>query len=440
MSPFDYIHELEEIIVRQVLKIEVLEKENEELKKKLRFYENPNTPPSQKSLKKKNRKKANKNRGAPKGHKGATRKKPEPEEVISMNIDTCPDCGHELGDPVRIESRIIEDMPPPQKIKVTKFDMAEYVCPHCGKKVKSKHEDCPQIGNFGIYLLIYITMLKYHLRGPLRKIKDYLLYAHDFEISTKGVHDVLLRVGDVCRDSYNDTVQKVRNAEWVHIDETGIKINGEKHWLWIFRSSEDDVLVVIRKSRGGDVVREILGDDFEGPAIVDGWRAYNWIEIIQRCWAHLLREVDDYKDSSDNGKHLSGEIHSMFTKLKEVLDKGPPMVEREQQKAVFEAEMKDLVRRYQNLEELHGPITYIKNGLGSWYTCLLYPGMEPTNNLGEQAMREHVIMRKIIGCFRSNNGAENYQYIASLLAGWKLQDKNIFEELEQLLRRELCLS
>ena len=43
---------------------------------------------------------------------------------------------------------------------------------------------------------------------------------------------------------------------------------------------------------------------------------------------------------------------------------------------------------------------------------MLYPVMEPTNNLGEQAIREHVILRKIIGCFRSENGAENYQYIA----------------------------
>ena len=69
-----------------------------------------------------------------------------------------------------------------------------------------------------------------------------------------------------------------------------------------------------------------------------------------------------------------------------------------------------------------------------WYTCMLYPGMEPTNNLGEQAIREHIILRKIIGCFRSENGAENYQYNASLLADWRLQGKNGFEELEQLLR------
>ena len=116
------------------------------------------------------------------------------------------------------------------------------------------------------------------------------------------------------------------------------------------------------------------------------------------------------------------------------------MEERVSQKAIFEKKLEDIVDKFDGFDELKKPLTYIKNGLGCWYTCMLYPGMEPTNNLGEQAIREHVILRKIIGCFRSENGAENYQYIASLLADWRLQAKNGFEELEQLLRRELCIS
>jgi hypothetical protein len=54
-------------------------------------------------------------------------------------------------------------------------------------------------------------------------------------------------------------------------------------------------------------------------------------------------------------------------------------------------------------------------------------------------MREYVIMRKIIGTFRSERGAEDYQYIASLLATWQLQGKDVYKELEDLLRKELCL-
>jgi len=102
--------------------------------------------------------------------------------------------------------------------------------------------------------------------------------------------------------------------------------------------------------------------------------------------------------------------------------------------------LEGIIAKYSEFKELKKPLTYLKNGCGCWFTCLLYPGMEPTNNLAEQAIREHVIIRKIIGCFRSLKGAENYQYIASLLATARLQGKNGFDELEKVLRQELCLS
>jgi len=37
------------------------------------------------------------------------------------------------------------------------------------------------------------------------------------------------------------------------------------------------------------------------------------------------------------------------------------------------------ILREGEFKELKEPLTYIKNGMGSWYTCLLYPGMEPIN-------------------------------------------------------------
>ena len=52
-----------------------------------------------------------------------------------------------------------------------------------------------------------------------------------------------------------------------------MKVNGERWWLWIFRTDNGDVLTVIRKSRGKDVPQEILGE--YNVVIADGWRAYN---------------------------------------------------------------------------------------------------------------------------------------------------------------------
>ena len=125
---------------------------------------------------------------------------------------------------------------------------------------------------------------------------------------------------------------------------------------------------------------------------------------------------------------LSDEIHSMFKELKKSL-KSETMDERKSVKIKYEKRMEELVKRYDPYKELHKPVEYIRNGLGSWFTCLLYPGMEPTNNLAEQAIREHVIIRKIIGTFRSESGSQNYQYIASLLSTWRLKGLNMFVEI-----------
>ena len=126
--------------------------------------------------------------------------------------------------------------------------------------------------------------------------------------------------------------------------------------------------------------------------------------------------------------------------MKLFLESNPPMTLRITQKETWDNELTELVKAYKGLDDSKKPITYLENGLGSWFTCLLYPGMEPTNNLAEQPIREQVIYRKIIGAFRSESGSQNHQYIASLLSSWKLQGKSMWDELDSLLRTELCLS
>lgn len=429
--------------------IKRLQQENQELKekitlleKRLRMYENPHTPSSQQRFKGgfKGDNIPHGKRGAPKGHRGATRKVPKPDEVISVTADECPFCGRNPGESKEVETAIIEELPPPKKIKVTQYEFHTYECPSCGLRFTTNHEDYPCEGVFGVNLLTYITMLKFHLRGVLRRIQGFLQHLCRFDISVKGIHDVLLRVGRACKNEYHRLVDRVRQARWRHTDETGISVNGKNWWLWNFRTDTDESLIVIRDSRGKKVLEEILGEDYTGADITDGWRAYKNLKVVQRCWAHLLREVDSNRNVSEKGEALSQEIHKRYRLLKEFLGKDPPMSERKRQKNIWDKELLEIVEQYDSSLNTRSLVTYLKNGLGCWYTCLLYPGMEPTNNLGEQAIREHVIMRKIIGTFRSIEGSENYQYIASMFATWRLQGKNIFEELEKLLRKELCLS
>ena len=101
-------------------------------------------------------------------------------------------------------------------------------------------------------------------------------------------------------------------------------------------------------------------------------------------------------------------------------------------------ELKATIKYYSRYEELKGIVTYIGNNIGNWFTCIKYEGIEPTNNFAEQALRETVIVRKIIGAFRSENGKQNYETLASLLSSWQLNNFDIKEKLRSTLIKNLC--
>ncbi len=433
-------HLLKDILPQLKHQVQQLQERVAYLERKLKSYENPHTPSSMQRFKT-NTGGTNPpgRRGAPPGHHGATRITPEPDEIILVTMDRCPQCGSYLGAATKVESRIIEDLPPPQKIKVTRYDLHYYHCPGCGIDITATHPDCPRQGNFGVRLMTTVTLMKFHQRGVLRRIQDALHQQYGLQISPKGIHDILLRVGDACAPEYERILQKIKDARWRHTDETSAPVLGKNHWLWIFRTDQNDVLTVIRASRGKKVLNEILGINFSGAMITDGYSSYQTLPEVQRCWAHLLREVD-HGELTDHEQRFSEEMHRRFDALKTFIGKDPPMGQRIRQKMRWDQELEDLVDKYIEIPEVRTKAQYIKNGIDSWHTCLLHPGMQPTNNLAEQAIREHVIQRKIIGCFRSTRGPENYERIASVLATWRLQGKDMSDGLENLLRRELCLS
>jgi hypothetical protein len=104
-----------------------LEKETEKLRKKLRFYENPNTPPSRDE-----RKTKTKNNfismtvlpvGKRAGYKGRTRKKKEPTHFLNSFQGNCLDCGR-YNIPKEIREKVYEEIPEPKPIKIIKATWA----------------------------------------------------------------------------------------------------------------------------------------------------------------------------------------------------------------------------------------------------------------------------------------------------------------------------
>ena len=101
--------------------------ENDKLRNKLHFYENPHTPPSVTTLKKNDAESkidsTPKKRGAPKGHRGATRPTPIPDETKDIIAEHCEKCGSpNLKVLDSVEKTVIEEMLPPKEIKTTQYD------------------------------------------------------------------------------------------------------------------------------------------------------------------------------------------------------------------------------------------------------------------------------------------------------------------------------
>ena len=100
--------------------------------------------------------------------------------------------------------------------------------------------------------------------------------------------------------------------------------------------------------------------------------------------------------------------------------------------------LKELIEYYSKYPELESVVKYINFNLGNWFTCIKVEGVEPTNNFAEQAIREPVLVRKIIGAFRSETGKENYEKLASVIASWQLRGLDLRDELKIMLMKNLC--
>jgi len=390
-----------------------------ELEARLAQYENAHTPPSLRRGR--NRKRDSDNKGNPgqkMGHKGVTRPCAKPDHEVEVKADRCPDCGAELGAPFRIESKIIEEIPEPQPIMVTEYKIAHYRCPCCLKEVVGKDANCPHEGKFGNNTIAQVTLLKYEDRLPHRKIRAALKRQHGLEISPATILDLTRRAADAVRSEYDAILNKIRDAPILYVDETGVHVQGEKHWIWTF-TTPFETFIVIRKSRGTKVLIEVLTRRFKGIIVCDGWKPYvRFTKRLQRCWAHLLRESKDLSEDFLEAIPLHNALKELYGSLTNALENDPPPEVRINlwhsareallcwiEQEYFEVKVKKFIGK-------------ISNGFDYWFTFIINPGVEPTNNRAERALRPHVVLRKMLGTLRNEKGTSIHERIMTTLATW----------------------
>ena len=126
-------------------------------------------------------------------------------------------------------------------------------------------------------------------------------------------------------------------------------------------------------------------------------------------------------------------LTKLFEKIQKIRQK-PPDIEKRKQLAI---EMKESLTRIAmdmnktaSFKEFAGKI---QNGMNYWFTCVEHLEVEPTNNYAEQALRELIVQRKIMGGLRSEKGAETLEIISTMITTWKKQEKPLLETMKDYL-------
>ncbi len=417
--------ELVEEVVDKIIEIE-------KLKKKLRRYENPHTPPS------KDERKSRTNFvsitglavGKRTGYKGATRKQKKTTDFINCFNGVCSQCGKH-NKPTKVKSKTYEEIPEPQPTKIIKAEWGIYEC-GCGHCWESKPREVPDKGIFGKNLQAQITLLRFDDRLPLRKTISAIERQFKTSLTSKAVYDVTKRVADKATPEYKTIMGKIRRATHLHIDETKIKVQGKTYWLWIFRSRKS-IFFVVHKKRNKTVLDEVLGYKYKGIIICDGLSAYEeYTKYLQRCWAHILRETRDMAEKYDDAKPMHNWMKDLFAKVKSVSVKDT-LKKRKRLYDKCVKEMKWLIEKFSCYQHLIKVVTTIRNGLEFWFTRIIHPQIDPTNNKGEQSLREMVVMKKIIGTLRNQDGADVMAKMMTLISTWRLNGQNPFYSLREII-------
>lgn len=427
---------LQEEIEQLQEQVSKLKKENEELKRKLQIYENPNVPPSRRRYPTRPRSNCGKRfPGRPKGCPGKTRPTPKPDRVLAPEWKNCEICGAPLGSPEYVNHLLREEISNPSPKMVIDFLEFGGECDWCGSYNMARHPDCPPDGRFGKNVLVQTTLMKYDERSPLRKVRDVLERQYELSVTPATILDITRRVSEWLKPEYEEIHRRICGARVVYVDETGHYIDGKKCWVWVF-TTETETFVVIRKRRSQAVLEEVLGKDFQGFLVVDGWRSYPaFTRKIQRDWAHLLREADWLAERTDRAEPIQKALHKLYNQLKLVLEDDPPPEERAKLLKKAKRRLRYWIKKRYRKEEIKKFIQKICNGFDYWFTFVTTPGIEPTNNRAEQALREHVVQRKIIGTFRNEKGTSIHETIMTLLATWKQRGFNQSEMLAQSLTK-----
>ena len=211
--------------------------------------------------------------------------------------DSCPCCGGTHLQETHVVSQYQTDIP--CRPIVRQFDLHFGVCLDCGQAVHGRHDlqTSDAVGaaasQLGPAAHAAIAMLNKEFGLSHGKIKRCLEALFGISISRAcSVHSVL-RTAARCQTAYRDICSQIRASPCVVPDETGWRVGGRKAWLHAI-VGDHATCYEVAPNRSSGVIERLLGLDWEGVLIHDGWSPYDALTKArhQQCLEHLRRRCE----------------------------------------------------------------------------------------------------------------------------------------------------
>ena len=309
-------------------------------------------------------------------------------------LDACPECGNAEITFLNGPPRVLQQMEI-EKVIVRKEEHRSYPvwCERCGKTHYHPFpEDVVREGLFKERLTALVAYMKAVDHASFSTIRKFVRDVMGENVSRGYLRKVVEKASHALDAPYAELLGRLPLEQALNVDETGHKDNGGKFWTWVFRA-ELYVLFKIDKTRGSKVLLDVLGEEFDGVLGCDYFSAYHkymtdFNITVQFCIAHLIRDI----------KFLTGlpdaETRAYGTRLKR--------------------EAFNMAKRFR------------ENGK-AYFEFITTPGIGPTNNLAEQAVRFVVIDRRITQGTRSEKGRETCERLWTVVGTCAVQGRSAFE-------------
>ena len=382
--------------------------------------------------------------GGQPGHPKHERAAFPPETInggsFDHRIDFCPGCGHDLQPALTLPPRVVQQV----DVREVPLSIEEHRshpgwCPHCRKMHQAPFPSRIERGGLvGPSLTTWIAYLKGARHASFSTVRKFLRDVVHVTISRGELARIIAKVGRALDRPYQELLDDLPGQARLNVDETGHKQNGRRHWTWCFRAGLY-TLFKIDPTRSGDVLIAVLGAEFDGVLGCDYFSAYRRYHrefgvLPQFCLAHLIRDVKyltTLPDPRDRayGERLREALRSLFAvihrreELSDEVFQGDLEAARAEvlrcgtQEVPETKHGRNLAKRF----ETHGE---------SYFRFVTMPGVEPTNNLAEQAIRFVVIDRLITQGTRSEAGNRWCERIWTVIATCVQQDRSVFSYLE----------